>query len=523
MASISPSSLSNYSEPHSGKNSYIKLTITEITQTNGATNQTTVKWKITCHNSWSTLYRAYVTLGGKTLYDGKPEKTNWSEGWTLSSGTTTFDNNSDGTLTLYAYVKQLFYYGNGVPSRWDNPNMYQANSCDMVCSQIPRQANLTSAPDFNDEENPTIQYTNSAGNSVASLDACISLTGSTDDVPYRAISKTGSSYTFNLTETERNTLRNACTTANTRSVIFYVRTVIGSTTFYSTITKTLTIVNGNPTFTASQISYQDTNNNVVAITTNNQHIVRNNSTLQVSFTGATAKKGASISRYEVTFNGSTQNKTSASTINYGAVNLSSDSDVIIKVVDSRGNSTTVSKTITIFDWVLPSAVIDAKRVNNYEDDTNLKVNVTISSVNSKNAIQSIKYRYKKVSDVNYGSYTTINNNQTYQITIDKLYAWNFQIVIQDKFGTTTYNIIIAKGMPIMFIDIDKLSVGIGCFPSKNESLEIDGVAINKDFAIGSIMMTDNNTNPGTTMGGTWSSVGTITVGSSTIYYWKRTA
>ena len=173
--------------------------------------------------------------------------------------------------------------------------------------------------------------------------------------------------------------------------------------------------------------------------------------------------------------------------------------------------------------MLPSAVIDAKRVNNYEDDTNLKVNVTISSVNSKNAIQSIKYRYKKVSDVNYGSYTTINNNQTYQITIDKLYAWNFQIVSQDKFGTTTYNITIAKGMPIMFIDIDKLSVGIGCFPSKNESLEIDGVAINKDFAIGSIMMTDNNTNPGTTMGGTWSSVGTITVGSSTIYYWKRTA
>ena len=116
MATISPSSLSNYQEPHSGQNSYIKLTITEITQTDGATNQTTVKWKITLHNAWSTLYRAYVTLGGKVLYDGKPEKSNWSNGYVLKDGTTTFDNNSDGTLTLTAYVKQLFYYGNGVPS-----------------------------------------------------------------------------------------------------------------------------------------------------------------------------------------------------------------------------------------------------------------------------------------------------------------------------------------------------------------------------------------------------------------------
>ena len=522
MASISPSSLSNYSEPHSGKNSYIKLTITEITQTNGATNQTTVKWKITLHNAWSTLYRAYVTLGNKVLYDGKPEKTNWSEGYQLSSGTSTFDNNSDGTLTLTAYVKQLFYYGNGVPSRWDNPNMIQEKSVDMVCSQIPRQANLTSAPDFNDEENPTINYTNSAGSSVNSLDACISLDGSTDDVPYRAISKTGTSYTFNLTETERNTLRNATTTSNSRTVKFYVRTVIGNTTFYSVLDKTLTIVNGNPTFTNSQISYQDTNSSVVAITENNQHIVRNNSNLQVSFTGATAKKGASISRYEVTFNGSTQNKSSASTINYGVVNISSNTAVSIKVVDSRGNSTTISKTITIFDWVLPSAVISARRLNNYEDDTTIKVQATISSVNSKNAIQSIKYRYKKTSDNSYNSYTTINNNTNYSISIDKLYAYNFQFVIQDKFGTTTYNLIVAKGTPIMFIDVLLKSVGINCFPKNADSFEVKGFNFDDLHPVNSVLITATNTDPSSYVNGTWVLLTSQTINGNTIYYWKRT-
>lgn len=523
MASISPSSLSNYSEPHSGQKSYIKLTVTDITQTNGATNQTTVKWKITCHNSWSTLYRAYVTLGGKVLYDGKPEKSNWSEGWELASGTSTFDNNSDGSLTLTAYVKQLFYYGNGVASRWDNPSFYQANSVDMICSKIPRQANLTSATDFNDEQNPTINYLNSAGDSVNSLDACISLTGSNDDVPYRAISKTGTSYTFNLTEVERNTLRNATTTSNSRTVKFYVRTVIGDTTFYSILDKTLTIVNGNPIFTNSQISYQDTNSSIVAITGNNQHIVRNNSNLQVTYTGATAKKGASISKYEVTFNGATQNKTGASTINYGTVNIGSNSVVSIKAVDSRGNSTTISKTITIFDWILPSAVISARRLNNYEDNTKIKVQVSISSVNGKNAIQSIKYRYKKTSDSDYNSYVSISNNTEYEISINKLYAYNFQFVIKDRFGTTTYNLVIAKGTPIMFIDVLLKSVGINCFPTKENSFEVNGCNFDNLHPINSIIITSANTNPSTYVSGTWVLLTSQTINNETIYYWKRSA
>ena len=142
---------------------------------------------------------------------------------------------------------------------------------------------------------------------------------------------------------------NACTTSNSRSVTFYVKTVIGGNTFYSTLTRTLTIVNANPTFSASNVSYKDTNSTIVAITGNNQHIVRNNSTLQVTFTSASAKKSASISRYEITFNGATQSQTSAGSINYGAVNLGSNASVMVKVIDSRGNSTSVSKTITILD------------------------------------------------------------------------------------------------------------------------------------------------------------------------------
>lgn len=381
---------------------------------------------------------------------------------TVVDKTVTINHNDDGSRSVTASFS--------TPTNISAGTMTGSKTTQLTT--IPRKADLTSAPDFNDEGNPKITYSNLAGNAVDSLQACISLTGSNADIAYRDISKTGSEYTFNLTTAERNVLRNNCTTANSRTVVFIIKTVIGSNTYYSTLTKTLSIVNATPT--AGSLSYADTNSTVTAITQNNQHIVRNNSTLRVTYGSASGNKGASIVNYKITFNGSTQTKTSSGYIDYGTVNISSNTTVTVVATDSRGNTVSTSKTITVYDWVLPTAVITLGRVNNYEDTTNLKVVVTISSVNSKNAIQSIKYRYKKTSDSSYSSYTSINNNQAYTITKDKAYAWNFQFEIKDKFGTTTYNLILGKGAPILFIDVKRLAVGVNCFPSSNNSLALNG-------------------------------------------------
>ena len=334
---------------------------------------------------------------------------------TVVDKTVTINHNDDGSRSVTASFS--------TPTNISAGTMTGSKTTQLTT--IPRKADLTSAPDFNDEGNPKITYSNLAGNAVDSLQACISLTGSNADIAYRDISKTGSEYTFNLTTAERNVLRNNCTTANSRTVVFIIKTVIGSNTYYSTLTKTLSIVNATPT--AGSLSYADTNSTVTAITQNNQHIVRNNSTLRVTYGSASGNKGASIVNYKITFNGSTQTKTSSGYIDYGTVNISSNTTVTVVATDSRGNTVSTSKTITVYDWVLPTAVITLGRVNNYEDTTNLKVVVTISSVNSKNAIQSIKYRYKKTSDSTYASYTSINNNQAYTITKDKAYAWNFPV------------------------------------------------------------------------------------------------
>lgn len=383
---------------------------------------------------------------------------------------------------------------------------------------IPRQANITSANDFTDEQNPSFVFNNSAN---ATLECWLEPNPNGDHLCKRTLSGTGGTYTWTLTEDERNQLRAKCL-GNSCTCRIGLYSTIGGTTYASYVDKTMTVVNANPTFSSSNITYKDTNSNIVAITGNNQHIVRNLSNLKITITSATAKKSASISKYELTFNGSTKTITSAGTVDFGTINLSSNSSVSVKAIDSRGNSTTSTLSITILDWQLPTASISARRVNNYEDETNLTVQVTISSVNSKNSIQSLKYRYKKATDTTYSADIDIENNEKVVVSIDKLYIWDFQVEIKDKFGKNTYNFQVAKGMPIFMIDIDLLSIGVNCFPTNSNSLEVNGYDFNNLHPVNSIITTTNDTNPSNSVAGAWELLTSTTINSKTIYYWKRT-
>ena len=450
---------------------YLKLTVVEESYSI-SNNTSTVRWTLESIGGsvkYYTIYNWGVWVNGQQIYGG--QTTNWNSyafpaKTGSTTGTITVSHNADGSAGNVGFqLNGCVYY--------NRSNSYTGS---ISLTKIPRQANLTSAPDFNDEANPTINYSNPAGNSVSSLDACISLTGAKDDIGYRAVSKTGSSYTFNLTEAERNILRGACPNSNSLSVKFYLRTVISGNTYHSILNKTMTIVNGNPTFTASNISYKDSNNTTVAVTGNNQKLVQNLSNLLATITSATAKKSASISKYEATINGVTKSITSAGNIDFGVINSANNLTLSVKVTDSRGNTTTATKTVTFLAWVLPTAIISLKRKNNYEDESYLTVSASYSSVDSKNSV-TIKYQYKKTTEASYTSLANINDNQQKKLTLGKEFAWDFKIVVTDKFGTTTYNTILAKGRFILFVDTKKLSVGINCFPSKNETLEINGIEV----------------------------------------------
>lgn len=323
------------------------------------------------------------------------------------------------------------------------------------------------------------------GDNAVSLQACISLDGSSADIEYRDIPKTGTSYTFNLTENERNVLRNSCTNATSRAITFIVKTIIGSTTYTNAKTVKLNIVNANPILDISSISYADTNSTTVNITKNDQNIVQGLSNLVVTLDAATAKKGASITKYEATLNGVTKTRTTPGTIDFGKVDSSSDLSLIVTVTDTRGNTLSVTKTVKFLAWTIPSGNISLSRLNNFEDTTFLKVKATYSSVDSKNVL-TIKYQYKKTTDTDYSEEYTASDDVQSEIICDKNHAWDFRIKVSDSFGSTTYNAVLAKGKFIVFYDVNKLSVGINGFPTHDNSLEIfgdvyiNGIKLNSD-------------------------------------------
>lgn len=236
------------------------------------------------------------------------------------------------------------------------------------------------------------------------------------------------------------------------------------------------VVNSNPVF---DVGYSDTNSATVAITGNGQYIIRNNSTLQISVSNARALNSATLKTLTAVVNGNAYTGSlngSTGVINVGAVNVSHDTEVTVKIVDSRGNAAQKNITVLVYDWTLPSAIIKLNRKSNYYSESILNVNANYSSIGGKNEV-TIKYRTKKVSDSSYGSYATIQNNADVNFTADNKYEWNVQVEVSDRIGKTTYNLILAKGIPITYTDIKKYSFGVNCFPKHDNSLEVNGVCL----------------------------------------------
>ena len=439
-----------------------------------ANNTTTINWTLSgsggATNNWVTSGNFKVVIDGSTRYSSAT-RINVYNGTTIASGSYTMSHDSAGNKSFSAYIEAGIGY----------VAVSQSASGSWTLPTIPRQATITSAPNFTDIQNPTIGYSNKAGNTVASLQACIANTaGTVVYVPYRDIPKTGSSYTFELTDQERNTLRGACINSPNLAVKFYVATVIGGNTYYSTADKIMDVVDANPTFTAA---YKDSNSSTVAVTGNNQQIVRNQSQLQINVTSLSAKKGASISTVAAVINGTTYTGTvsgTSCTINVGTLNVSSNTTATVTVTDSRGFSTSQTLDITVLNWELPNAIITMQRENNFYSNTSITVDGSYSSVDSKNSM-TIKLRYKKTTVSTWSSYTTMQDNVAQTFNLDNNYEWDVQVLVSDLFGSTTYNLVLSRGMPIIYFDRQLSSVGVNCFPVDEQSLELNGVPVGRNI------------------------------------------
>lgn len=421
-------------------------------------------------NSGGWFYNAMkmpIYLNGTNVATIQVKTYNSNEtGWTYS-GTTgwyTVSNKTSGTTSFYAVLVDT---GGYAQANW---NVYDT-SATFNLAVDPAKSVLGSISNFTIGNAITIPITKYSSSFTDNL---VIKYGSTTVKTVNGITN-GASVSF--TSTELNTIYSLMSTVNSGTFSFTITTYNGSASVGSSSqTATGSITGANPTFTSSNITYKDNNSTTVGVTGDNQYLVQNLSKLLVTISSATGNKGANISKYEATLNGVTKTITSAGNIDYGVINSGSNLTLSVKVTDSRGNTATATKTIKFLPWSLPTGIITLKRKNNYEDTSYLKIQASYSSINSKNSV-TIKYQYKQTTATTYSTLTTIANNTQITLTLNKNSAWDFKVTITDKFGTTTYNVVLSRGRFIFFVDTKKLSVGINCFPTNNESLEVNGTEV----------------------------------------------
>lgn len=236
-------------------------------------------------------------------------------------------------------------------------------------------------------------------------------------------------------------------------------------------------IRGNEVPTINAFDYIDTNNDVVAITGDATQIVQNKSTLQARFNSATANFGAGgISSYHLECNGIKKDGTSSGSYDFGTINSARDVDLKLTVYDSRGLSASKTLTVKMVAYEKPKATVELKRLNNYEDETYLTVDGSVSSVLNKNTM-TIQYRYK-ASGGEYGSFAPITDREKQTLSLNKNNSYVFNVVVADALrGTFDAEYVLNKGVFPLFIDTVKNSVGVNRFPQYEKSLEMDGLLV----------------------------------------------
>lgn len=383
---------------------------------------------------------------------------------------------------------------------------------------IPRHASITAAPNFSDEENPTINYSNPAGNAITSIRACISLTGAVDDIKYRDIPKTGSSYTFELTDDEREVLRNATLTSNTREVTFFVASVIGGVTNRSTLKKTLTIINAMPEIV---ISAKDVGAASTVLTGDENKIIKGFNYV-LSSMSSTLKKGATIKSQTIT-NGSQQligEAGGTASMEGGFNNVESDT-FIFGLTDSRGNTVNKYLTLDMINYIKLTCNLTVEKPT---VDGVIKFNVSGNYFNDTFGAQynylALEYRIKKEGE-DWSEWALITeeytlNDNKYNVDskitgLDYRKAYTIQVRVQDRIDLIPSAEKTVKATPVFDWGANDFNFNV---PVTFEGKSL----IDLIYPVGSIYMAVNYFDPATIFGGTWERImDKFLLGSGAIY------
>lgn len=405
------------------------------------------------------------TVGGVSD-DFSSAAINTSGGSTIHLGTTTHkvNHNADGSKSVT--IKGVFNIQATLSGTYYSS---LTASGTVTLDAIPRAASITSAPNFTDEDNPTIKYSNPAGSAVDAVYAAIyGADGSTEYVAYRSISKTGTSYTFELTDAERTKLIAACTTAKSMTVRFYLRTALGGTNYNKYMEKTLTIANATPTLAPT---VKDSNATTKALTGDESKLIKGYSSAAYTI-GASAKKQATIKSQKVTCGD--KRVTAAS----GTLTKVESGAFTFSVTDSRGHTATKTLTKSLINYV---ALTCSMKVGTPTADGKCAIQISGSYFNgSFGAVANtltVQYRRSTDGGSTWGSWTAATatkSGNSYSATVnltglDYQQAYTFQARAVDKLATVNTATKTVKATPVFDWGEDEFNFNVYAYMANNKA------------------------------------------------------
>ena len=178
-------------------------------------------------------------------------------------------------------------------------------------------------------------------------------------------------------------------------------------------------------------------------------------------------------------------------INYSASDINTEVGTIVnsgtlranvRAYDSRNNSALAYKDITVLDYAKPVINVSASRLNDFENETTVKVTGTYSrlTINNidKNTITNVKYRYRETGGTwsNWSNITTMLNNGNYTcsdviLSLDNTKSFEFEVQVTDNIDNNTNTASVDIGQAIFFISTNNKA----CYINGQEILQYDVV------------------------------------------------
>ena len=400
----------------------------------------------------------------------------------IQAKTTRVYHDSDGSKTINI---KAFTDGHASSYGTNDSNA----SANVTLNTIPREAYITSSVDFIIGNSIKVDLNNPAG---YSLKFHLYVNG--EYICEKIGSGTSSILTF--TTAEINAMYSKITTANSCNTFIGVATMNGSTQIgvWKNKEGTCYVSNSNPII--NSFTYKDTST-AINITGSNQKLLQNKSQIQITIGDTTLKNHATLKKYSVQI-GTRLYESTSKIINIGTT--ISEENIIVKIIDSRGNSHGISKSIkkqngniVLIEYQDP--VINKYVAQRISGGTSSTISITAEAkvatvIKTKNQYFT-KYRYKELPNGTWSSISTVTNTtdangkiiiNTNIINLDINKSFEVELLVSDYFISKSliYTVPSAK----MLFSLRDGMVGVNKIPEAGKgAIQISG-GINIDGIMG---------------------------------------